>query len=91
MVTAAGDSNIDTITIVDCAPKIFTIDLSGKGQGIVTSSDYKVLSAANPAGPGQTIILWLNSMGATSGTPVAGQPAPGSSLASRSFRPSTKR
>ena len=83
VVTGAGKSNIDTITITDCAPKIFTLDFSGQGPGIVTATDYRVLSAANPAGPGQTIILWMNSMGATSGNPVAGQPAPGSSPGSQ--------
>ncbi len=82
VVTAAGKSNIDTITITACAPKIFSFDLSGQGPGVVTTTDYKVLSAANPAGPGQAIILWMNSMGATSGNPVAGQPAPGSSAGS---------
>ena len=79
VVTATGASNSDTITVTDCAPKIFTLDSSGQGPGVITATDYRVLTAANPAGPGQTIILWMNSMGATSGNPVAGQPAPGSS------------
>lgn len=83
VVTAGGNSNIDTITVTDCAPKIFTFDLSGQGPGVITTADYRVLSAANPAGPGQTIILWMNSMGVTSGNPVAGQPAPGSSPGSQ--------
>ncbi len=83
VVTAAGASNSDTITVTDCAPKIFTLDSSGQGPGVITATDYRVLTAANPAGPGQTIILWMNSMGATSGNPVAGQPAPGSSPGSQ--------
>lgn len=83
VVTAAGNSNLDTITVAARAPKIFTFDSSGQGPGVVSTSDYKVLSAANPAGPGQMIVLWMNSMGATSGNPVAGQPAPGSSPGSQ--------
>jgi uncharacterized protein (TIGR03437 family) len=83
VVTAAGGSNIDTITVGDCAPKIFTLDLSGKGPAVVTTTGYKVLTAANPGGPGQTVILWMNSMGATTGNPLAGQPAPGSNPASQ--------
>jgi uncharacterized protein (TIGR03437 family) len=83
VVTAGGNSNVDTITVSDCAPKIFTFDLSGQGPGVVTTSDYGLLSTANPAGPGQVIILWMNSMGVTSGNPVAGQPAPGSSPGSQ--------
>jgi uncharacterized protein (TIGR03437 family) len=78
VVNAAGNSNIDTITVAARAPRIFTLDQSGQGPGIATTSDYRVLSSANPAAPGQTIVLWINSMGATSGNPVAGQPAPGS-------------
>ncbi len=83
VVTAAGKSNFDTITLIARAPKIFTFDQSGQGPGIVTTTDYRMLSAANPAAPGQMIVLWMNSMGATSGNPVAGQPAPGSSPGSQ--------
>src|SRR5580704_7132517 len=83
VVTAAGASNIDTITVTNWAPKIFTFDLSGQGPGVATTAGYSVLSAANPAGPGQVIVLWMNSMGATSGNPVAGQPAAGSSPGSQ--------
>jgi uncharacterized protein (TIGR03437 family) len=83
VVTAAGASNVDTITVTNYAPKIFTFDLSGQGAGVVTTAGYSVLSAANPAGPGQAIVLWMNSMGATTGNPVAGQPAPGLSPGSQ--------
>ena len=83
VVTAAGESNIDTITVIARAPKIFTLDLTGQGPGIVTTLDYQLLSAANPAAPGQTIVLWMNSMGASSGNPVAGDPAPGSTPGSQ--------
>jgi uncharacterized protein (TIGR03437 family) len=83
VVTAAGASNIDTITVTNWAPKIFTFDQSGQGPGVATTAGYSVLSAANPAGPGQAIVLWMNSMGATSGNPVAGQPSPGSSPGSQ--------
>jgi len=75
--TGGGVSNTDTITVASAAPKIFTINFSGQGPAVATTTAYKVLTAANPANPADTIVLWMNSMGATSGSPVAGQAAPG--------------
>ena len=75
--TSAGVSNSDTITLSAQAPKVFTLDFSGAGDAVATTPDYYVLTAALPAKPADTITLWVNSMGATTGTPVAGQPAPG--------------
>ncbi len=79
VITSSASSNIDTITVGDSAPKLFTVDLSGHGQGIVTAANYNLLSASHPAGPGQTVILWMNSLGITSGGPVAGEAAAGAS------------
>lgn len=75
---STGVSNTDTITVAARAPKIFTVDFSGVGSAIATTPSFRVLTASQPARPADTIILWMNSMGATTGTPVAGQPAPGS-------------
>ena len=74
---SGGSSNTDTITVAATAPKIFTLNFSGQGAAVATTTAYKVLTAANPANPADTIVLWMNSMGATSGSPVAGQQAPG--------------
>ena len=76
VVTSAGVSNVDTITVATQAPKIFTIDFSGTGSAAATTASYQVLTSAIPAKPADTIILWMNSMGPTTGSPVAGQPAP---------------
>jgi uncharacterized protein (TIGR03437 family) len=78
VVTASGTSNTDTITVTATAPKIFTQNFSGTGPGVVTNTAYQMLTAGNPANPADTIVLWMNSLGATSGNPVAGQAAPGS-------------
>jgi len=76
--TAAGVSNTDVINVTAAAPKIFTQDFSGVGAGVVTNTAYKMLTAANPANPADTIVLWMNSLGApTSGGATAGQPSPG--------------
>ena len=44
---------------------------------MVTTPSSQILTSVNPAAPAQDIVLWMNSMGAVSGSPVAGQPAPG--------------
>lgn len=75
--TAAGVSATDTITVSARAPKIFTLDFTGKGSAVATDTGYHILSTNIPAKPADTIVLWMNSMGATSGNPAAGQPAPG--------------
>lgn len=81
--TAAGVSNIDTITVSAQAPKFFTLNFSGTGTAVATTPTYQVLTAALPAAPGSVITLWLNSAGATTGAPVAGEPAPGVALGSQ--------
>jgi uncharacterized protein (TIGR03437 family) len=83
VLTAAGASNIDTITVSARAPKIFTLDFSGHGAAVATNTSFQVLTAALPVKPADTIVLWMNSLGATSGNPVAGQPAPGTTPGSQ--------
>lgn len=81
--TSAGVSNTDVITVSARAPKIYTQDFSGQGASVVTTTAYAMLTAANPAHPADTVVLWMNSLGATSGSPVAGQPAPGTTVGSQ--------
>jgi uncharacterized protein (TIGR03437 family) len=80
---AAGVSNVDTITVSARAPRIFALDFSGAGPAVATTTKFAILSDAAPATPADTIVLWMNSMGASSGNPVAGQPAPGSTAGSQ--------
>ncbi len=81
--TTAGVSNIDTITVSTFAPKFFTLSFTGAGTAVATTPTYQVLTPALPAAPGSIITLWLNSMGPTTGAPVAGQPAPGATPGSQ--------
>lgn len=82
--TSAGVSNTDTITVSAQAPKFFTVDYSGTGSAMATTPDYHVLTAGLPAKPADTIVLWMNSLGATAGgSAVAGQPAPGATPGSQ--------
>lgn len=75
--TAAGTSGSDAITVAARAPRIFALDASGQGTAVGTTTDYRILTGGNPADPGEVIIVWMNSLGVTSGNPVEGQPAPG--------------
>lgn len=83
--TLTGVSNTDTIAVTARAPKIFTVNQSGIGLGIVTNTNYQVLTAGLPARAADNLIIWMNSMGATTGTPVAGQPAPGTAPGSQAL------
>jgi uncharacterized protein (TIGR03437 family) len=77
IVTSAGTSNSDTITVAAQAPKFFTQNYSGTGTAVATTPQFQLLTSANPARPAANIILWMNSLGPVTGTAVAGQPAPG--------------
>jgi uncharacterized protein (TIGR03437 family) len=72
-----GSSNVASINVAAQAPKLFTLDFSGTGSAAATTATYNVLTPQLPAPPAGMIILWLNSMGATTGNPIAGEPAPG--------------
>jgi uncharacterized protein (TIGR03437 family) len=75
--TASGISDPDSITVAPQAPKLFTLDSTGAGSAVATTTDFHVLTSANPVKPADVLVLWMNSLGATIGAPVAGQPAPG--------------
>ena len=75
--TSAGTSNTDTITLAAAAPKFFTLNVSGTGSAVATTPGFALLTAGNPAKAADSIVLWMNSMGSVTGTPIAGQPAPG--------------
>ena len=75
--TAAGTSATDTINVVARAPKIFTVDFTGAGAGIITNAGFSITTQANPVKPGDNIIIWLNSLGETNPPVVAGNAAPG--------------
>jgi uncharacterized protein (TIGR03437 family) len=84
-VTYAGSTSAPApITVVANNLGIFTINSSGEGPGIVTFSDYSLVSDAKAsncggpnttcgaANPGDTLILWATGLGPVSGNDVAG-------------------
>jgi uncharacterized protein (TIGR03437 family) len=67
----AGSSPI-TIPLGPAAPAIFTVDSSGKGQGLVFNSDFSQNSAANPAARGSAVFFYATGLGAMSPACVDG-------------------
>jgi len=81
---AGATSATAPITVVANNLGIFTVNSSGEGPGIVTYSDYSLVSdakasncggpntACGAANPGDTLILWATGLGPVNGNDVAG-------------------
>jgi len=87
-VTYSGQTSVQApVDVVPNNVGIFTLDSSGQGPGIVTYSDYSLVSAVKADGcggpntacgaanPGDTLTLWATGLG-----PVAGSDATGAGL-----------
>jgi uncharacterized protein (TIGR03437 family) len=64
-----------TLALAATTPSIYTFDASGRGQGAIlnfnpTTNDYTLNSSSAPAGRGQTVVIYLNGIGATN-VPIA--------------------
>jgi uncharacterized protein (TIGR03437 family) len=58
-------SNTVTVPVAATAPGIYSLDSTGTGAGaILHSRDYSVVNAANPAAPGETVLVYLTGLGA---------------------------
>ncbi len=71
-----------TLSLAATSPGIYTTDASGRGQGAIlnynaTTADYTLNSTATPASRGQTVVLYVSGMGATT-NPVANTLIPAS-------------
>jgi uncharacterized protein (TIGR03437 family) len=74
----ATNSNTVTVPVAITAPGVFALDTSGTGAGAVLHANYSIVNAANPAVPGETVLIYLTGMGAV--TPAVGDGAiPGAS------------
>jgi len=66
-----------SVPIANSTPALFTANESGSGQAAALNQNSSVNSAANPAKPGSTIVLYATGAGPVSGA-VDGQPTPAS-------------
>ncbi len=73
-------SNAQSVSVVNFAPSLFTLDFSGKGQAAAVNGDGSVNGSAHPAASGSFISLYATGLGQTnppgSDGAVAAQPLP---------------
>jgi uncharacterized protein (TIGR03437 family) len=80
--TVAGvPSNIQAVRLVAFAPGIFSMNLSGSGQGAILISDTAQLAApGTPVLRGKYISIYCTGLGPVTNQPATGAPAPSSPL-----------
>jgi uncharacterized protein (TIGR03437 family) len=52
-----------TVQVANTMPGLFAASQAGSGLGAIQNSDQSYNSAANPAGPGSQIVLWIAGLG----------------------------
>jgi uncharacterized protein (TIGR03437 family) len=67
-----ANSNTVTVPVAATAPGIYSMDQSGSGSGAILHADFSLVSDANPAAAGETVLIYLTGMGATTPTVADG-------------------
>ncbi len=76
-VLSPNGSDSVTVSLASVAPGIFTLSQDGKGPGAILHADFSLVSAGNPAAPGEVVLIYLTGLGATNPTVSDGQLALG--------------
>jgi uncharacterized protein (TIGR03437 family) len=98
VVTANGQTSAaKTVPLGPLSPGIFTLDFSGKGQGIIQIANTvpPILAAptgsisgpARPVNRGEFLTIWCTGLGAVTNAPATGQPASASPLSETTTKP----
>jgi uncharacterized protein (TIGR03437 family) len=66
-------SNAVTLPVTASAPAIFTLNLTGKGQGAVLNQDYSVNGPSNPAAGNSVVMVFATGEGQTKPAGVDGK------------------
>ncbi|MBI3665354.1 MAG: SBBP repeat-containing protein, partial [Acidobacteria bacterium] len=66
-------SNAVVLEIADSAPAIFSVNLTGKGQGAILNQDFSPNSPSNPAARGSVVMIYATGAGETNPQGVDGQ------------------
>jgi uncharacterized protein (TIGR03437 family) len=69
-----------SLTVAPAQPAIFTLDQSGRGQGVIVNTNNIIVDAKAPAAIGDTVVIYCNGLGPVSPPVAAGVPAPSSPL-----------
>jgi uncharacterized protein (TIGR03437 family) len=80
-------SNPVDVPLAATAPGIFSIPRNGLGDGAILHPDYSVVSASNPAHPGEYLQVYLTGLGAVDHPVPDGAAAPGSEPFARTTGP----
>jgi uncharacterized protein (TIGR03437 family) len=80
VVNNGSKSNPITLYTATSAPGVFTTSQNGVGPAAVTHTDGAVVTAANPAKAGETLVVYVNGLGAVSPAVIDGTAAPVSPL-----------
>ena len=76
-----GELSNEVVVPVDASsPGIFSVEETGIGPGVLTHADFRLITEANPALPGETIVIFLTGVGALNPPVVDGAPGPADPL-----------
>jgi uncharacterized protein (TIGR03437 family) len=94
VITAGGDTSLQTVNLVRYAPGIFAANGAGTGQGIVLQAGTTLLAApiatgGLPAAQGQYLTIYATGLGPVTNQPATGQPAAASGPLSITTVPAT--
>jgi uncharacterized protein (TIGR03437 family) len=67
------------INLADAVPAVFTLNAQGTGTAAALHANYSVVSSANPACAGETVLLFATGLGDVQSQPGSGQVAGGNS------------
>ena len=59
----SGSSNVVTTYVYPTTPGVFTVPAGGIGYAAAQHGDYSLITPANPAQPGETIVVYLSGLG----------------------------
>ena len=65
-VTVSGQTAMQTFSLAQASPGIFTVNGSGAGDGVIVHADNTLVSAAKPATAGEEVVIYATGLGATS-------------------------
>jgi uncharacterized protein (TIGR03437 family) len=76
---SGANSNTVTVPVAATSPGVYSLDQSGTGAGAIEHANGALVSAADPAVAGETVVVFLTGMGAvtptlTDGTASTGTP-----------------
>ena len=73
------------VNILPAQPGVFTVD--GSTGAILHASDFRLVSPADPAAPGEAVLIYATGLGPVSPAPPTGAPASASPLSLTSITP----